>query len=108
MVTTKRIQRRRVKGWRMPEGAVSVTRPGVFGNPFVVGPDMTAEMAVRCYREWLVDGECYLIDGLKERRARLLARLPELVGKDLACYCAVDAEHCHADVLLEMTRKVAP
>jgi len=29
-----RIQRRRIKGWRMPENTVSVTRPGPFGNPF--------------------------------------------------------------------------
>lgn len=35
MTTPKRLQRRRTKGWRMPKGAVSVTRPSVFGNPFV-------------------------------------------------------------------------
>lgn len=29
-----RIQRKRTKGWRMPEGAVYVGRPGPFGNPF--------------------------------------------------------------------------
>jgi len=29
-----RIRRKRIKGWRMPEGAVSVTRPNRFGNPF--------------------------------------------------------------------------
>lgn len=29
-----RIQRRRVAGWRMPEGAVYVGRPTKFGNPF--------------------------------------------------------------------------
>lgn len=34
MATPVRIQRRRVKGWRMPENTVSVTRPGPFGNPF--------------------------------------------------------------------------
>lgn len=30
----KRIQRRRTKGWRMPEGAVYVGRPTRWGNPF--------------------------------------------------------------------------
>ena len=30
----QRIQRKRMKGWRMPEGAVYVGRPTVFGNPF--------------------------------------------------------------------------
>ena len=32
----KLIQRRRTKGWRKPEGAVSVTRPSRYGNPFEV------------------------------------------------------------------------
>ncbi|HET7326979.1 MAG TPA: DUF4326 domain-containing protein [Nocardioidaceae bacterium] len=30
----ERIQRKRTKGWRMPEGAVYVGRPTIFGNPF--------------------------------------------------------------------------
>ena len=34
MTAPKRIQRQRTKGWRMPEGAVYVGRPTVFGNPF--------------------------------------------------------------------------
>lgn len=29
-----RVQRQRVKGWRMPANTVSVTRPGKWGNPF--------------------------------------------------------------------------
>ena len=33
----KRIQRKRTKGWRMPEGAVYVGRGSRFGNPFRVG-----------------------------------------------------------------------
>lgn len=32
----ERIQRKRMKGWRMPEGAVCVTRPGPWGNPWEV------------------------------------------------------------------------
>lgn len=30
----ERIQRRRLLGWRMPEGAIYVGRPTIFGNPF--------------------------------------------------------------------------
>ncbi len=30
----KRIQRKRTKGWRMPDGAVFVGRPSRWGNPF--------------------------------------------------------------------------
>jgi hypothetical protein len=33
-VSPQRIQRRRTRGWRMPEGAVYVGRPTKFGNPF--------------------------------------------------------------------------
>lgn len=29
-----RIQRKRIKGWKMPPNTVNVTRPGKFGNPF--------------------------------------------------------------------------
>jgi hypothetical protein len=31
----QRIQRRRVKGWRMPEGAIYVGRGSKWGNPFI-------------------------------------------------------------------------
>jgi len=31
-----RIQRKRTKGWRMPENTISVCRPGKWGNPFKV------------------------------------------------------------------------
>lgn len=32
--TPTRIQLRRVKGWRLPAGAVVVSRPSLFGNPW--------------------------------------------------------------------------
>jgi Protein of unknown function (DUF3631)/Domain of unknown function (DUF4326) len=35
--TPKRVQLRRTKGWRKPEGAISVARPHKWGNAFVVG-----------------------------------------------------------------------
>lgn len=33
----ERIQRRRSKGWRMPEGAIYVGRPTKWGNPYTLG-----------------------------------------------------------------------
>jgi hypothetical protein len=33
----ERIQRKRTKGWRMPENAVYVGRPTKWGNPYQVG-----------------------------------------------------------------------
>jgi len=44
-VSPQRIQRKRTKGWRMPEGAVYVGRPTRWGNPFVVAPDDGAFIA---------------------------------------------------------------
>ena len=32
----QRIQLRRAKGWRLPEGAIVVSRPSKFGNPWRV------------------------------------------------------------------------
>lgn len=34
MSEPKRIQRKRTKGWRMPEGAFYVGRPSKWGNPY--------------------------------------------------------------------------
>lgn len=85
----RRIQRRRVKGWRKPPGAVVVTRPSRWGNPYPVEQYGRAE-AVRLYREWLT-AQPGLI---------LLARR-ELAGRDLACWCKPD-QPCHADVLLAL------
>jgi hypothetical protein len=38
------------------------------------------------------------------RRVRLVAALPRLRGKNLACWCAL-TDRCHADVLLEIANR---
>jgi hypothetical protein len=89
-----RVQRKRIKGWKMPEGAVYVGRPTRWGNPFAAGPDMTARTAVDRYRSMWLE---YI-----EREPRALIRLRvRLGGKNLACWCALDRP-CHADVLLKI------
>lgn len=98
-----RIQRKRSKGWRKPPDAICVTRQSVFGNPFV-GPD-----AAELFRLWLADGRAWVSAGerlafLAGRRAALLARLPELRGKDLLCWCPPGSP-CHADVLLDLANR---
>ena len=35
----KRIQKKRTKGWRMPENAKYIGRPTKWGNPFRLTPD---------------------------------------------------------------------
>lgn len=106
----KRIQRKRAKGWRMPPNTVSVTRPGPFGNPFKwqaareAGYRGTEEelkrFAVQVFREWLTANTIYG-HGREDDRQILLQRLPELRGKNLACFCK-EGEPCHADILLEI------
>ncbi len=96
----QRIQFRRTKGWRKPEGAIVVARPSKWGNPFkVAGPDprqhsrlLTRADAVELFRQFAV-GHRYPF-GLETIRA-------ELAGHDLACWCRLD-QPCHADVLLEL------
>lgn len=95
----KRIQRKRTKGWRMPEGAVYVGRPSVWGNPYRVWGQApraaTPEEAVELFRR-RID---YAPDALGPYSAAMIRRL--LGGRDLCCWCPLDAP-CHADVLLEI------
>ena len=87
--------------------AVVVARPSKWGNPYRIAPavecqgvripEITAETAVVLYREWL---ERAVAAGPSTRRA-----LDEdLRGRNLACWCPLDAP-CHADVLLELANR---
>lgn len=105
--TTKpvRVQLSRKKGWKMPPNTVSVARPTKFGNPFRVCEGRSAAEAVGAFGIWLsVDG-CHA--DIPGRKARLLAALPSLRGKNLACWCPLD-KPCHADVLLEIANRGIP
>lgn len=54
----ERIQRKRTKGFRMPEGAIYVGRPTIWGNPFMAdGNAAERDLAAKRYRSWL---ECCL------------------------------------------------
>lgn len=107
-----RIQLSRRRGWRLPEGALSVARPGGYGNPYRVGVHGTA-------------AEC-----IAKMRADLLAelaagghRLRKLHGRSLACWCRLCPAHehgkplgvdcpdcapCHADMLLMLANPPHP
>lgn len=78
----------RVKTFRSSPDQVYIGRPSKWGNPFVIGRDGTREEVVAKYREWIKD------------QPELLAALPELRGKVLACHCKPLA--CHGDVLAEL------
>ncbi len=106
-MTPKRIQRKRAKGWRLPEGAVCVTRPGKFGNPFTVKgmrnagykmhDDIAIQVCVGAYRAWM-KGEDHWAHSIPQPAP---PDVSELRGKDLACWCKI-GDPCHADVLLEI------
>jgi len=108
-MSPKRIQLRRTKGWRKPEGAVVVSRPSRWGNPWAVGESVTsrhdAVLAFRTHldarrRPW--PGWSDLIGYPDDEEIR-----SELAGKDLACWCPL-GQPCHADVLLELANANQP
>ena len=75
--------------WAKERGLfVRVDRATPWGNPFVLGRDGDSATVIARYRD----------DHLPSS-PDLLARLGELRGKALGCWCAPAA--CHADVLIE-------
>lgn len=125
----QRIQRRRTKGWRMPEGAISIARPSRYGNPFrviestvvgppwfdakewdggITGPD-TVQMYVSCSRRGdAIQHAVDLFDRLLTVRnrdwesARFTKWISGARGRDLACFCPL-GQPCHGDPLLRWT-----
>lgn len=70
---------------------VYIGRPGPWGNPFEIGKDGTRREVIKKYRIWLLS------------QKDLLARLEELKGKRLGCWCF--PKPCHGDVLVEMVEE---
>lgn len=117
--TPIRIQRKRSKGWRMPPNTKSVTRPGMFGNPYAVEPaTLTDENGSR--KVWMVTGAVVpaLVFATKLEAATEAVRLYRaalkprhiaamrrvLSGYDcLACFCELSMP-CHIDVILDVMR----
>lgn len=123
MTGPKRIQRKRTKGWRMPEGAVYVGRPSRWGNHYTVdrlsayeavvldrdgneipdswgSPHFAAKWAVDRFRTDLLWDFSTFADMRKDY-------LWQLRGRDLACWCPLDSP-CHGDVLLEIANTNRP
>lgn len=108
----QRIRLSRAKGWRLPEGAVYVARPGKLGNPFIVGKHGTRAECAAKYLQlacgFLTFSEEIDVD-LQVKVYRAIHRaLPDLKGKDVACWCALDGGACHGDVLLALANPDLP
>ncbi|MEU8537550.1 DUF4326 domain-containing protein [Streptomyces parvulus] len=124
----RRIQRRRVKGWRAPDGAVYVGRGSKWGNPCtqVRMPALDGSAWEREGRLGKTSGQWHgfrhpdgsttshlVQDATREQAVAMFrewlvlkpslaeAARAELAGRDLMCWCPSD-EPCHADVLLEI------
>jgi hypothetical protein len=91
MSTPLRIQRRRVKGWRLPPNAVCVTRPhSAFQNRYRIGTRSnwlgrdvaSAQEAVDCFAQII----------MAPAHIRAYAR-EMLCGKNLACWCRLCPRH---------------
>jgi hypothetical protein len=72
-------------------GAIYIGRPSKWGNPFVVGRNGTREEVIEKYRLYLLNNK------------ELMARIEELRGKNLICWCT--PLPCHGDVLLELANR---
>lgn len=92
----KRIQRKRVRGWRMPPNTVYVGRPTKWGNPYSANPAKVDDL------DWLANSQAEAVELF--RLLALAGGVPDisaLRGKNLACFCPLD-KPCHGDVLLRL------
>ncbi len=131
MSKPQRIQRRRTKGWRMPDNTVYVGRGPKWGNMYRLGKtlvrvpssDGTGFEQETDWMKKVGDTYAHTYPGGRtvnhtvqaatvEQCVELFRRgarsphlrkivLEKLAGKNLACWCPLD-QPCHADVLLEL------
>lgn len=115
----KRVQRKRSKGWKLPDNTVCVDRSSRWGNPFKVGQqygDLPWPILDKLMRRRYID-QSALMDNSAVTEAfriylactnegmQLLEKAKkQLAGKDLACWCKLD-QCCHADVYIDLLRE---
>ena len=88
-----RVQRKRSKGWKMPDNTVYVGRPTIFGNRFELWRFDTRENCLKAYESDL------LFAADSDRMLQMI--MDKLRGHNLACWCRLD-QPCHADILLRL------
>lgn len=112
----QRIQQRRTKGWRKPDGAVAVGRGTRWGNPYRVirvrasgpfdvvrddGVFLVQTTGIETARTIAAERYRHALEQLWRSYPRPSEIRAALAGKDLMCWCPLD-QPCHADVLLEL------
>lgn len=125
----ERIQLRRTKGWRKPEGAVVVARPSKWGNPWRIVMDRGMYRVRHISDDRSVGSFVYPLYARQTATRQFYSdlvneRLPyttedverELIGRDLCCWCSPSRPlrcerrdwlglTCHADVLFEIANQ---
>lgn len=93
-----------------------VARPTKWGNPFTIADCLEVGFArtevearfvvVEAFRDWLTNRfqDWWMGPECDRRLAVMVAGLPDLHGRDLACWCREDVP-CHGDVLLELANR---
>lgn len=67
---------------------VYIGRPGIWGNPYVIGKDGNREEVIAKYREYILNNPF------------LMGKISELKDKVLGCWCYPLA--CHGNILAEL------
>lgn len=124
-----RLQRKRTKGSRLPDGCVVVTRGTKYGNPFRIGghfkkggggvPRLGLTFiyfeALEGYQDATYATIASAAESVQWYRWYMSQMSPQwhakmredLAGKDLACWCRPESP-CHADVLLALANSAIP
>lgn len=77
---------------------VRIDRATIWGNPYSHKDGTLAKFKVASRKEAIAKYREYLLDN-----PELLAKLPELQGKVLGCWCK--PKECHGDVLIELSSR---
>ncbi len=91
VATLPRILNKHTHG--IPAGAVYIGRGrgSPWGNPFAIGRDGTRAEVIAKYDAWIAT------------QPQTLARLPELWGRDLVCFCS--PLPCHGETLRRLANR---
>jgi hypothetical protein len=111
-MTPRRIQRKRTKGWKMPENTVYVGRPTKWGNPFLterrsafecvelfkktLSAKDSTDLGTKIFGDKPRDntlGDLIFIEGLYRIGRGICGDIHELRGKNLACWCRLCEAH---------------
>jgi hypothetical protein len=118
----ERIQRKRTKGYKMPENTIYVGRPTKWGNPFKLVGDMiyidagyrranidkwvfynygTIDDVVALYELLLTNKyDCYNPDVLYWQNHFRKLDFSALKGSNLSCFCSLN-QPCHVDAIMK-------